>query len=72
MFWFLAAYSATAFTPNDQEAMFANRVTRNTTAMTMKMGEDSPTMVITATIMPKSGSMASAGMAAPMPKPQNR
>ena len=48
MFWFFAAYWATAFTPKDQEAMFANRVMRNTTAMMMKMGEVSPTMVITA------------------------
>ena len=72
MFWFFAAYWATAFTPKDQEAMFANRVMRNTTAMMMKMGDASPTMVITATIMPKSGSIWSAGMAAPMPKPQNR
>lgn len=73
MFWFFAAYWATAFTPKDQEAMFANRVMRNTTAMMTKIGGRlCPPMVITATIMPKSGSISSAGMAAPMPKPQNR
>ena len=42
--------------------MFANKVMRNTTAMMMKMGDASPTMVITAgLIMPKSGSIWSNG-----------
>ena len=48
MFFLRAACSATKFTPNDQEAMFANRVTRKMMQMSMKMGDASPTMVITA------------------------